>query len=228
MTGVTVVIPSKTAHNILPCVVSIFGREHSRPRVIVVDDGLEFDSVEPRQFVESNTQIVKGIKPFVFARNCNIGIHLAGDDDVIVMNDDALLKTPGGFSALKIMADNHPEFGVISAASNNVGNVNMHPRPGGQLREDPRMVCFVCVFIPRRTIQLVGELDERFIFYGGDDDDYCLRVRNAGLKIGIYDGCVVDHGSLKSTYRGNGGGDFQANLEIFKQKWGMDNHGVPV
>lgn len=228
MTGLTVIIPSKSSWNIVPCLSAILAKEAPHPRIIIVDDGLEFANGELRQFVISNAEVIPGVKPFVFARNCNIGIHLAGDDDVIIMNDDALLKSPGGFTTMKIMSIANPEFGIVSAAASNVGNVNMHPRSNFALREDKRMVCFVCVFIPRSTIRKVGLLDEQFVHYGLDDDDYCLRVRNAGMKIGIYDGCFVDHGTLKSSYRGDGGGDFQANLEIFKKKWKMDNHGVPV
>lgn len=223
--GLSVIIPSKTASNIEPCVASIIANERPYPRIIVVDDGIKFTNIEQKMFVAGHTQMVPGVKPFVFARNVNIGIRMAESDDVIVMNDDALLKTPGGFKSMKIMADHNPEFGVVSAASNNVGNTNMHPRTTFALREDFRMVCFVCAFIPRMTINTVGLLDEQFIHYGMDDDDYCLRVRNLGMRIGIYDGCVVDHSSLKSTYRGDGGGDFSQNLDIFKKKWGVDNFG---
>jgi len=223
----TVVIPSRTVSNLIPCLSNILANENPYPRVVVVDDGLEYPNSETRNFVRSHAHVVCGAKPFVFSRNCNIGIRVADDDDVILLNDDALLKTHSGFRFMQIVADAHPEFGVVSAASNNVGNVNMHPKTTHDLREDPRMVCFVCVLIPRTTIRSVGELDERFVHYGMDDDDYCLRVRNAGLKIGIYDGCRVDHGSLVSTFRGpaGAGGNYFPNLERFKQKWGMDNHG---
>jgi len=88
----------------------------------------------------------------------------------------------------------------------------------------------VCVLIPRRTIETVGLLDERFggltangqRIYGWDDNDYCRRVRNAGLKIGIHDGCYVDHGSLKSTFRGDprAAGDISAGRELYLAKWG--------
>jgi GT2 family glycosyltransferase len=89
------------------------------------------------------------------------------------------------------------------------------------VRDESRMVCFVCVFVPRRTLEAVGLLDEQFVGYGCDDDDYCLRVRKAGLKIGIFDGCFVDHSTLKSTYRGRFlGGNYQPNLKLFAAKWG--------
>jgi GT2 family glycosyltransferase len=171
-------------------------------------------------------KVVAGEKPFIFARNANIGIRAAGDDDVILLNDDALLKTPCGFSELRSLAHLNPEYGIIASSCNNVGNQNQLPKARG-LREDPRMVCFVCVYIPRRTIDTVGLLDQRFAGYGVEDDDYCLRVRQAGLKIGIWDGCFVDHQSLSSEYRGQGSGDFRANLKRFIEKHGFDNWGMP-
>ena len=201
----------------------------------MIDDGL---AVRPFQDFQ-NVRYLDGESPFVFARNCNIGISAAVTNDVILMNDDALLMTPRGLSEMqKAYYQNWPPtVGLVSAASNHVGNPNMWPswpcigpprypgyRGAVELREDPRMVCFVCVFIPRVTIDNVGFLDETFTGYGCDDDDYCLRVRRAGLKIGIFDGCVVDHGSLESTFRpGNKGGDFSANLARFKEKWGAGN-----
>jgi hypothetical protein len=33
-------------------------------------------------------QVLPGIKPFVFAQNCNLGIGAAGGDDVILVFDD--------------------------------------------------------------------------------------------------------------------------------------------
>lgn len=220
----SIVIPSKNAVNLAACIRAI--REAGETaRIIVVDDGdlAAYNHGDVDEYVN-------GIKPFVFARNVNLGIQAAGDDDVIVLNDDALLKTPHGFSLLHWSAANGcPEYGVIAAACNTVGNPNQFLQPGGRLRDEPRMVCFVCVYIPRRTINAVGLLDERFVGYGLDDDDYCLRVRNAGLKIGVFDGCFVDHGSLTSSYRGpaGAGGDFSGNMRLFIEKWGVDNWGQP-
>ena len=37
--------------------------------------------------------------------------------------------------------------------------------------------------------------------YGLEDDDYSLRIRKTGLKLGVYDGVKVDHTTLKSTFR---------------------------
>lgn len=236
----SVVIPSRTASNLVPCIRAI--REAGETaRIIVVDDGVDWiqDSPDGRCRVhilgellrDDGVVIVPGAKPFCFARNVNIGIRAAGDDDVIVLNDDALLKTPGGFTAMAAQAT-RGTLGLIASSCNMVGNRNQHQRPeyatSDMCRAENRMVCFVCIYIPRATINAVGLLDERFVDYGCEDDDYCLRVRNAGLKLGIFDGCYVDHGSLKSSFRGEAGrgGDFQPNLRRFIAKWGVDNHGM--
>lgn len=223
----SIIIPSKTASNLVPCIRAI--REAGETaRIIVVDDGLPSDT-----FAGEDTgliEIVSGENPFVFARNVNIGIRAAGDDDVILLNDDALLKTPGGFTALTGVTLAADRCGLAAAACDTVGNLNQFRRAGTVgMREEPRMVCFVCVYIPRSTIKTVGLLDERFVGYGLDDDDYCLRVRNAGLKIGIFDGCYVDHGSLRSSFRGpaGAGGDFTGNMRRFIEKWGTDNWNNP-
>ena len=84
------------------------------------------------------------------------------------------------------------------------------------------MVCFVCVYIPRTTIERVGLLDERYVDYGSEDDDYCLSVRKAGLKIGIHDGCYVEHGKLPSTFRSGRNADIRPNKARLRDKWGDD------
>lgn len=227
----TVIILSKTASNLIPCVEAVRTNEPTA-KIVVVDDGLS-ESVEQYgrdKFIEFDRVCAprwkSGVKPFVFARNANIGIAAAGDDDVLLLNDDALLKTPGGFQVLADACAADPSIGIIASTCNNVGNRAQWPQGKG-LRFEPRMVCFVCVYIPRATINAVGLLDERFVGYGFDDDDYCLRIRQAGLKIAIHDGCYVDHGSLKSSYRGepHAAGMLNQNAAIYRDKWGEDNWG---
>ncbi|MFH1741143.1 MAG: hypothetical protein ABIH23_19245 [bacterium] len=239
----SVIIPTRNSKNVLACV-SALRRAGEEGRIILVDDGL--DEFPP------GCDVICGVKDFIFARNVNIGIRAAGRvaewvavgvdangfpqrtpslleyQDVILLNDDALLQTPGGFTAMAAVARDHSEYGLIAATTNVTGNLNQLPKGIG-LREDPRQVCFICVYIPRTTIEKVGLLDERFVDYGCEDDDYCLRVRKAGLKLGIFDGCYVDHGSLTSSFRGGprAGGDYMPNMKRFIAKWGHDNFGRP-
>lgn len=230
--GLSVIIPSKNSVNLAACIGAIRAVGEAC-RIIVVDDmDHDHDFCDASKFGLDpclDKFVLGGDKPFVYARNINIGIRAAGDDDVILLNDDALLKTPHGFTRMWEQARKRPEYGVIASACNNVGNPlqNLWPSlaEARTLRPEARTLCFTCVLIPREVINAVGLLDERFVDYGMDDDDYCLRVRNAGLKLGIFDGCYCDHGSLTSSYRGGpeAGGDFHPNLRRFIAKWGVDN-----
>ena len=227
-----IVIPSANAGNLRECVKALYRAEPelAPSDILVVDDGAlttcALDAERGRDYTLDAVTWLQGEKPFIFSRNCNIGIVVAAPHDVILLNDDALLTTPGGFTALAQAAE-HQEYGVIAAATSSVGNPNQRPHAKG-LRLEPRTVCFVCVYIPRRVIDRVGLLDERYIHYGMDDDDYCLRVRNAGWSLGILDDCVMDHSTLHSSYRGKGSGNFKPNMRLFVEKWGADNWGLPA
>ncbi len=230
MNRISVIIPSCTVNNLRQCIDRIRQYEPGMS-VIVVNDGLEPPDWRPVPMGLPYMEI-PGVNPFIYARNINLGIKAAGGDDVILLNDDALLETPGGFTALQQVAANHPECGLMSAATNG-GNLRQRRQPGDSVRYDHPMVAFVCVFIPRTTLTKVGLLDERFGLkadakigprgYGCDDDDYCWRVeRHANMKLGIYDGCFVDHRSLTSTFRGNPKrpADVILHEQLFLKKWG--------
>lgn len=220
MSDLSVIIPSRNAANLVPCVAAV--RKHEPDiRIIVIDNGLERRP--------DGCEFIDWFKPFVFASACNAGIVAAGDSDVCLLNDDALLETPGGFTRMQQAAKTWPEFGLISATTNIAGNIEQHPRLGSGIRycgQTPGnsfpVVAFVCVLIPRRTIDAVGLLDERFDPGMYEDNDYCRRAHNAGLKIGIHDGCFVNHNCLTPTFRSSpkAGAQLDAARKIYLSKWG--------
>lgn len=219
MNKLSVIIPSRTNSNLIPCLQAILKNE-PEAFSIIIDDGLDLSFASRPDLGQAI--VVKGEKPFIFARNCNKGIRTAWDNDVILLNDDALLQTPGGFTAMQKAAEDNPEFGIIGAVTNVTGQPLQQPRYVG-LREVEHFA-FVCVLIPRRTIDLIGMLDERYcIDYGVEDRDYCEAIRRMGMKCGVFDHCFVDHSQLTSTFRGDptASRTFTANWGLFCEKWGM-------
>jgi GT2 family glycosyltransferase len=219
----SVVIPSGNAANLVSCVRSLLAAEPElSPReIIVVDDGARAGAEASLPEVHWIT----GITPFIFSRNSNLGITTAGRD-VILMNDDANLITLRGFSLLVEETLRHPDVGLCSAGIRGVvGNPRqiVTARPG--FRYEPRAIAFVCLFVPWRTYATLGPLDERFVGYGFEDNDYCTRVFEAGLKIGIYDLCVVDHAKHPSVFRNrpNFAVLFEQNRQLYRSKWGRDS-----
>ncbi|HEV3037504.1 MAG TPA: glycosyltransferase [Candidatus Angelobacter sp.] len=218
----SVVVPSANAANLVACVRSLQAAEPelSPQEIIVVDDGA-------RAIGETSLPDVRwitGITPFIFARNANLGIMAAGRD-VVLMNDDANLLTPNGFSMLWAEVLRHPEIGVCSAGIQGmVGNPRQIATSAANLRYEPRAIAFVCVLLPWSTYVRIGPLDERFVGYGFEDNDYCTRVAAAGFKIGIWDGCVVEHAHRPSAFRSRP--DimtlFDQNRQLYRSKWGRD------
>jgi glycosyltransferase involved in cell wall biosynthesis len=211
---VTIIIPSRNSANVEQCIAAL-QRCEPEAQLLVIDDGLEFRP--------DGAEYVAGEKPFVFARNVNLGICLAlarGEQWIGVWNDDALLKTPRGLTQ---MIDEWPRnCGIAAPACTNVGNLNQHPHGSGGWRSEPRMLCFTAVVFPRELVDRIGLLDERFTGYGWEDNDYCRRAREAGFALYVYDRCIVDHSSLQPTFRthARAGGDIWGNAEIYRQKWG--------
>lgn len=232
MNQISVIIPSKNADNLIPCVYNV--RKHEATvNIIVIDDGLDDTCLTHTwKFLNDPVAFIEGIKPFIYARACNQGIMAQPDHDIVLLNDDALLETPGGFTAMQQQHYEHPEYGIIGSSIDMCGTPNQHRHTPDRLRLERVMLVFACVFIPRSTIQKIGLLDERFCVgtdgigprgYGLEDDDYSWRCRQAGMKLGVYDGCFVNHTSLKSTFRGDpaAAGDVKIHEEVFRKKWGI-------
>ena len=228
MAELSVVIPSRNISNLRSCVAAVRKAEETC-RIIWVQDCEGGPPMDAGSWGEFGWN--RGAQPFCFARNANIGIRAAGTDDVLLLNDDALLETLRGFSLMqKCISDQKPEWGVVACTTNVTGYPLQQRRPYSHQRamRDVPFLAFVAVLIPRRTVNTVGLLDERFGgpgVYGGEDVDYCLRLREAGLKVGVSDFCYADHASLPSTFRvahprNSAPGDITVSNRIGREKWG--------
>lgn len=233
----TIVIPSCTESNLRACVASIRAAGETGRIIAAWDRSRGNPDLPPW---EPDTQIRDVESPFVFAANVNIGIAGAGSDDVIILNDDTRLVTRKGFDKLSCMAKRMDGYGIISAgitaAVGNLEQLTFENAPPSLVETSHHTLVFVAVYIRRAVLaQLekerppfpphVGQwLDERFVGYGYDDDDMCERVRQHGYRLGIFHGCVVEHGVLPSTYRAHASAaaaDLMPNRQRFIEKWGF-------
>jgi hypothetical protein len=211
----SIVISAGNPRNLVACIRAVMDCEPTfdPKKIIVVHDGAR---AEAEVMLPPEVTWLDAPLPFIFARNLNLGIR-ACDDDVVMMEDDGLLQTPSGLS---LLAAHSAGYGLLASSTNYGCNQRQYRQPGGAIREEPGMVIWVCIYVPRSTIDLVGLMDERFVGYGFDDDDYCLRIHKAGLKIGIDDSCFVDHLVLPSFWRKRDvSADMESNRVIFEEKW---------
>ncbi len=190
---------------------------------VVVDDGasdLMTDSVK------SHFRLIPGPKPFVYARNINLGVAACAPNDTIIMGDDVIAKTLCPFDEMHETCERHPEIACLSAGiiGESFRRSQRHDRQPAFHYEDS-CLAFVCVYIPRWAWEKVGPLDERFIGYGWEDVDWCYRAREMGFKLAVQSDIQVDHsGVITSTFRSKPDyEDLKAyNRKLFVEKWGRE------
>ena len=143
-------------------------------------------------------EVVEGVEPFVFARNVNRGLaHIGPGWDVLLVNDDCEWTYASMTDLLGAMCARDETIGLLApVVDGGVGNPEqrMGTVPLPYLLDSQFPVCFVCVYLPAHTLELVGPMDERFTGYGGDDIDYNERVLAAGLRCCITNRASIVHG----------------------------------
>jgi GT2 family glycosyltransferase len=161
--------------------------------------------------------------PFNFAGRINRVLREVNTEYYIIMNDDVIV----GEGWIGSMYDALREWGpgIVTARVQRGGCHNRDCWKVGLLDAGPpvlttrQAINMYCCLVPRTVIKKVGMLDERFTGYGGEDEDYSLRVWKAGLKTIVAD-ALVRH--IRSASFGEDLRDaIGASQKIFKEKWGV-------
>lgn len=226
----TIIIPSRTDRLASQALERINGA----CQVIVADNGLS----AALRAQHPGVIFVPVPDPFCFARAVNLAVaQAAPDNDLILLNDDALVE-PGFAEAMSVIMVRAKlrGFGAVSPIIHGgVGNpdqratVQAKKRDEREIRITRQNLCFVCVAIPRVVWNEIGGLDERFTAYGFDDTDANRRIVDAGYRLGVTSGAWVTHGTRtrpeSTTYKERFGAGEQVRMaregaEIFTRKWG--------
>ncbi len=196
------IIPSSDPNLALTCLSSIEDRNPSflNKTVIVTDEPDIFDGLLA---LYPNVIIQLAPKPFNFAKWTNLGIRVVYDLDesFMLLNDDTELLTDHGLSVLEQIVEREGSVPIISAAIRGTsGVIDQRQVTPSSIRLMPGHISFTAVAIHKSVFEEIGMLDERFVGYGHEDNDMCQRAINAGLAIGVYDGCVFNHYKPHSTF----------------------------
>jgi GT2 family glycosyltransferase len=187
----------------------------------VVDNASTDETVDLAKIYTRDITVVRNRENRGWCGGVNQGIGLGQNPNVVLMNNDVEVSQ-GWLSNLVAFLDTHPRIGAVGPLNSNPNDwqsvdrvrakivpqipdfrtedlhernriLGYHFRRAGILIEG--MLAFFCVALKRRVINTVGLLDEAFVS-GGDDDDYCRRLRKAGYVLGLsLDTYVVHHSS---------------------------------
>lgn len=199
-------------------------------QVYVVDDGLD-SSVKEKWPVH----YIEGKKPFIFARNFNIGInHIPLNLDVFFIGDDVMPLTVNAVECLAQAVYKRTDFGMAApAVCGSVGNFYQqfgalqHPTTREELQTLPAYnsaLIFIAVYIKRELIDKVGPIPETLVGYGYEDNYYSLMMEKKGYTWLIDPTVLVYHGwgqfPAASSYLRSGQNPtelMKINRQIFKK-----------
>ena len=204
-------------------------RRSTDPRLYEV---LVYDNASPDGTLAGLKALARGwpqLRVFSNARNLpfseavNRGMRDARGDHFLWLNNDTVLS-PGWLEGLLTAAGGQD----VAAA----GPMTDHMAAPDQLckpfrsRSSPRpaeanFLGGFCFLLKRSAAELVGPLDERFV-WGWEDIDFCLRLRQAGKRLMLARGVFVRHeGSrtLSKMARAERERSDLANRSLLTAKW---------
>jgi GT2 family glycosyltransferase len=178
--------------------------------VIVVDNGSSDGSVEKIAHAYPKTRIIS-LSENIGTSARNIGIKKAKGEIIITADSDALVQKDTLLKVVKKVRED-PEIGILGVKIINRRKKTPEFSPmhvnfftGAISMLSPNLqtthstfLPFILSAIPRKTINRIGLIDPAFFFYG-EDMDFCLRLRSAGLKVLYWPETYVYHDKSKTT-----------------------------
>jgi GT2 family glycosyltransferase len=186
---------------------SLGALEYANFEVLIVDNGSTDGSVDAIRAKHPEVALVENGENLGYARGFNVGMKHAfegGADYVLIMNNDAIIDPPA-LQALVDTAEADPSVAFVS------GKVYHYWRPEeiqtagtlphrwrvagaqigfgeidhGQYDEvtERELTDDVFLLVRRAAWERVGGYDNDFAYYGHENVDWCMRVREAGFKI---------------------------------------------
>jgi polysaccharide pyruvyl transferase CsaB len=173
-----------------------------------------------------------------FAAGNNRAAAEAKGSHLIFLNVDTMV-TPGWVHLLLEHVRHDPAIGLICPVTNFAGNeakLNVSYRDADGMEvfaaertraqrgkdSDIRVAAFFCALVPKAVWDRVGELDVTFGMGMFEDDDFAMRVRDAGWRVAVAEDCFIHHfgqGSFSKISRQVYERVFEENRRRFEEKW---------
>lgn len=205
--NVTVVIPVFNAPmEVKNCLDSALLHTPEDVEILVIDDGSSDPEISMllTSFAGSRLKVLRNKTNIGYTRTVNLGIEIAGTNDVILLNSDTIV-TPNWIEAMRASAYARPDIGTVTAMSDNAGAFSFpiqgvhNPKPAflsneeyaGYLVDKTHDCEFVevptgsgfCMFIRRALIKQIGVFDHDLFPRGyGEENDFCMRAIDGGWK----------------------------------------------
>ena len=204
-----IIVSYNTADYTKACVDSV--RRYTRDvpyELIVVDNGSSDGSAE-WLVGQEDVLCVLNHQNLGFPKGCNQGMALASGDELLLLNSDTLV-TERWLPNLLAVLYSHESIGAVGPVSNNCSNFQQIEVSYQTIEE---MQAFAsnynvsnpdkwhswlwlvgfCLLMRRPVYKQLGGLDENFTPGNYEDDDYALRMRQAGWDLLLCEDTFIHH-----------------------------------
>ena len=175
-----------------------------------------------------------------FAAACNQGLSRSNGQVLVILNNDTVV-TDGWLEGLTERL-NDQGIGLVGPVTNRCGNeaqIRVAYENYGELLEfaqarrrshaekslELSALNMFCTAMRKDVFEQVGKLDERFRVGLFEDEDYCMRMRQAGYRLVCAEDIFVHHFGQASIGKLAGSGEygqlFHDNRARFEQKWSV-------
>ncbi|QDR82796.1 glycosyltransferase [Sporomusa termitida] len=243
LTSIVILTYNKLDYNKL-CIESI--RDYTEPgsyEIIVIDNHSTDGTVEWLQ-AQPDLKLIANNENIGFPAGCNQGIKAACGDSVLLLNNDTIV-TPYWLVNLRRCLFSAEDIGAVGAVTNSCSNFQSTPCEYSSIAEmldfarqrnnsnpdlwEPRTrLVGYCMLIKTEIINKIGLLEEAFSPGNYEDDDYCLRIRNAGYRLILcWDTFIHHFGSISFGEQAiQYNSLLETNKQKFIEKWGLPPHAV--
>lgn len=213
MIKTSIIIPT---HNdwecVKKCIDSVIKNTDNYEIIFVLDSSVTF-----QKELQKYGKVVCVDNPYVFSHRINTGIKHSKGKYICILNDDTVVSKD--WIVKMINANKQLGIGMVGVKTRRQGCSNCDAQIEGESKYTNHTINMFATLIPRRVLDVVGLLDERFNCYGGEDDDYALRILRHGFKLIMSDGYVYHKVGLGHS-SGVGKLLIKTN-QIFKNKWNL-------
>ncbi len=162
--------------------------------LIVLDDGLSSAIKKKFPF-----KYIPMPQPFAFCRAVNKCFDLARTYDVLILNDDIVIKTKKLDFRLARAAYAYPDVALSTPVMEGAlfpENIPANKTDEWVKKTTGFVACFGCGYIKRLAIESAGYVDEQFAegVAGCEDIDYMQTLKVKGWKFAVANRCLVEHG----------------------------------
>jgi len=216
--GVDIIVPVyNAAADVEQCVASVLEKTSGDYRLILIDDASPSPAIDQlfERWQQENVPqriLLRNEVNLGFTGTANRGMKFS-QRDVVLLNSDTIVTT-GWLEALRRCVASEDRIGTATPFSNNA-EICSYPRfcmdngwPEGKDPEPTRAALAraaapsypdiptgvgFCLYIKRAALDNIGFFDEAFGAGYGEENDFCMRAKEAGFRNVLCDDAFVVH-----------------------------------